>query len=79
MGEAFADQSSQFGLVIKRIQARDNPACAMTEEEKRHARISRSRHLNHGFDVAGVILKILNVETLAIRIAAATQIYGIYG
>ena len=73
MGEAFADQSSQFGLVIKRIEARDNPACAMTEEEKRQVRFSRSCQLNDGFDVADVILKILNIETLAIGISAAAQ------
>jgi hypothetical protein len=38
MGEAFANRSSQLGFVIKRIEARDNPTCAMTEEERRQAR-----------------------------------------
>jgi len=59
VGEAFADESSQFGLVIKCVEARDNAACAMTEQEKGQSRFSRPCHVDNGLDVLDVILKIL--------------------
>ena len=79
MGEAFADQSGQFGLVIKRVEARDNAACAMAEQEKGQSRFSRPCHVDNGLDVLNVILKTVNVEALAIRTAAAAQVHGVDG
>src|SRR5215472_12377456 len=79
MGEAFADQPGQFGLVIKRVEARDNAACAMTEQKKGQSRFSRSCLVDNGLDVLDVILKLVNVEALAIRTAAAAQVHGVDG
>ena len=77
--EAFADQSSQFALVIQRVQTRDNTACAMTEQEKRGARFSRSCHLDNRLNVPYVVLKSINVEALTVGISSAAQVHGVYG
>ena len=79
MGEAFADQPSQFSLVIERIKARDDTTSAVTEQKKGQVRFSRFCHLDYRLNVSDVILKILNVEALAIRISASAQVDGVHG
>src|SRR5208282_455422 len=77
-GETLADQSSEFGLVLEGVDAGEHAACAVVEKVYGKARLPRFHQGHEGGHIADVVLKVLDVETFAVRLSATTQIHRVY-
>src|SRR5450432_537059 len=75
--ETLADQAPKLGLVLKCIHTGNDAAGAVAKQENRQSRFSCFRSLRNDVDVADIIGEGLDVETLAVGLAASTQVNGI--
>ena len=77
--EALADQAGELGLMLERVEARHDAAGAVTEQEHRQAGLPRLRERHERRHVADVVGERLDVEALAVGLAAAAQVEGVDG
>ncbi len=75
--EALADQPGELALMEQCVDARDDAAGAVTEEEHGQPRLPRLRQRHQLGEVTVVVLQVLDVVALTIGLTAATQIDGI--
>src|SRR5258708_1950562 len=50
----------------------------MTQQEHRQARLSGFREPHEGVDVVEIVVKLLQVEPVAVRLAAPAQVYRVH-
>jgi hypothetical protein len=74
-----ADQSGELGLVLERVDTRDDAASTVTEQEDGQAGLARFRQLHEAVYVAGVVTDVLDPETLTVGLAAAAQVQCVHG
>ena len=77
--EALADEAGELGLVLERVDRRDDAAGTVAEQEHRHAGIPRFRDPHGAGHVAHIVRDVLDIESLAFRFAAAAQIERVHG
>src|SRR5262245_58014188 len=75
--EALTDEPGKLLLALERVEARHDAARAVAEQEHGQARLARGRERDDGLDVADVVGEVLDVEPLAVRLAAPAEIAGI--
>ena len=73
-GKTLADKTSQLGLVFQRADGRRPSAGTMTEQEHGQARLSGFREPHEDVDVVQIVVKLLQVEPVAVRLAAPAQV-----
>ena len=78
--EALADEAGELGLVLERVDAGDDAAGAVAEQEHRQARARATSRASRApatsLDVVG---ELLDVEALAVGLAAAAQVERVDG
>jgi len=79
MRKAFAYQPRQLGLMVEGVKAGDNAACAVTEEEHWQAWLPQLYGGRDRFHIMDVVFKSIDVEALAVRLAATSEIYCVHG
>ena len=77
-GEALADQSGKVRLVLQGIDAGDDAAGAVAEDEHGEPRLPRLRQIHKSIHVAQIVPELLEVVTLAVRLAPAVQVQRVH-
>ena len=75
--EAFADEAGEVGLMFEGVETGEHTARAVTEHEHGKIRFTGGGELDHACDIGDVVGELRDVESLAIRSPAATQIDGV--
>src|SRR5687767_10520007 len=77
--KALAYQSRDLVLMFENVRAGDNAARTVTKHEDRNARIFRPCDLNQFVHVAQIVRKLLDVKSLAFRLASTAEVKGVSG
>src|SRR4051794_10769453 len=75
--EALADQPGQLGLMIKGVETCNDAAGAVPEKVNRQSRMGGDGERYNAADIGCVLGEAVDVEALAIGLAAAAKIHGI--